>query len=271
MTNYDCLGIDEGCQTIIRFNTNPKQILWKKELKNYPIARALQRIDTNLVLVGYDKGYFIIDINTGNIIHEYNQSKKITSATRLKNKNTILTSMDINDKNHIGIFILDKNDNVIDKKIKQGDYVRLMSITPSNSYLFSTNTFITETDTDLNSLNILYANGFEHAWQSLRLSDGRTIVSAGYGAFMAIFDIYGNLEKKFGEKESVPKEVEPYFYASFQLTKENTILLANWQGHGPNNGNKGKQLLHFDIQGNYIESISFTNEISSLQGLLILN
>ena len=267
MNNYNFIGIDEGKQNILRFQTNPKKIMWKKDLSFFPTARALQQITENLVLVGYDKGYFIIDIFNGNIVHNYNKLKQITSAIRLKNGNTLLTSMNIEGEDRIGNITLDTNDKIIKVETIKGDYVRLMTLSPSNSYLFCTNTFITETD---NTLRIFYAKGFQHAWQSKRLSDGKTIVSAGYGAFMAVFDKVGNLEKTFGEKDLLPKNIEPYFYASFQIAKDDTILVANWQGHGPNNGNKGKQLIQFDSEGKYIDGISFEKEISSLQGLLIL-
>lgn len=270
MINYDCIGIDEGCQTIFRFETKTKNFIWKKSLKNLPTARALQRINNKNVLVGFDKGYFIINIDNGNIEHIYDKKKEITSAIRLENDTTLLTGMNLDRENTISVITLDKNDEIIKSVSKEGDYVRLMSLSDDNTYLLCTNDHILETDTNLNTIKALKADGFLHAWQSLRLKDKRTLVSAGYGAFMAFFGKNGNLEKTFGRKESLPKEIEPFFYASFRLTKNNTILLANWEGHGPNNGNKGKQLIEFDMEGKYLDSTSFSDQISSLQGLLIL-
>ncbi|NCD04561.1 MAG: hypothetical protein EOL97_00420 [Spirochaetia bacterium] len=271
MNNYNCIAIDEGCQTILNLNTETKKIKWKTSLENYPTARALQKISNNRVLVGFDGGYFEINIDNGKIEHCCNERKNVTSAIRENNGNTILTGLDLDNNHGICVTTLDNNDKVIKTISKEGDYVRLMSITNKNTYLLSTNSSITETDQNLNTIKTFEADGFLHAWQSLRLDDERTIVSSGYGAYMAIFDKFGKLEKTFGEKENLPKEIEPFFYASFRLTKDNTILVANWEGHGPNNSHKGKQLLQFSLDGKYIDSISFENDISSFQGLLILD
>lgn len=271
MKKFDCIAIDEGCQTILRFDTESKEIKWKKSLKDFPTARALQKLNNNRVLVGFDRGYFEINIEDGQIIHISNERRNITSAIRTKNGDTLLTGLDLEGDKGICVITLDKDDKLIKKVSKPGDYVRLMSLSNKGTYLLSTNNCVSETDQNLNLIKTYENKGFLHCWQSLQLKNGKTIISSGYGAYMAIFDEVGNLEKTFGEKDTLPKEVEPFFYASFRLTKDNTLLVANWEGHGPNNGAKGRQLIHFDIEGNYIESISFEKEVSSLQGLLILD
>jgi hypothetical protein len=79
----------------------------------------------------------------------------------------------------------------------------------------------------------------------------------------------------------VPPEVNPFFFASFAFIDggggedggaggEGDILVANWQGHGPDNGHKGRQLLLFGPDGEYKEGWSFPETVSSLQGLLAL-
>jgi hypothetical protein len=271
MKKFDCIGIDEGCQTIFRFDTESKQFKWKKSLEDFPTARALQKIKNNRVLVGFDRGYFEINTEDGQITHVSNERKNITCAIRTKNGETLLTGLDLEGDKGICVITLDKDDKLIKKVSKPGDYVRLMSLSNKGTYLLSTNNCVSETDQNLNLIKTYEAKGFLHCWQSLQLENGKTIISSGYGAYMAIFNQDGKLEKTFGEKKDLPKEIEPFFYASFRLTKDNTILVANWEGHGPNNGSKGRQLIHFDINGNYLESISFEKEISSLQGLLILD
>ena len=104
-----------------------------------------------------------------------------------------------------------------------------------------------------------------------RLLDGSTLVSAGYGASMARFDSDGFQTLSFGHARDVPLEVKPFFYASFQLLQGNGILVANWQGHGADNGKKGQQLLEFNESGELRGSWSDGDRISSLQGLLLLS
>ena len=99
---------------------------------------------------------------------------------------------------------------------------------------------------------------------------GSTLTSGGYGPFMARFDKTGALTSTFGGSGEVPPEVSPNFYASFELLPDGGVLVANWQGHGEGNGEKGRQLVEFDAQGEYRDSWSDPARISSLQGILLV-
>ena len=122
----------------------------------------------------------------------------------------------------------------------------------------------------LRPLRKLAAPGFEHAWKAERLPGGGTLVSAGYGAFMARFDADGALVRTFGAAAQVPEEVAPFFYATFQVLDDGRVIVANWQGHGPDNGAKGRQLLAFAPDGSLLGTWSDAERISSLQGILVL-
>lgn len=87
---------------------------------------------------------------------------------------------------------------------------------------------------------------------------------------MARFDAQGQLLTIFGNAGDVPYEVAPFFYATFQQLEDGRLIVANWQGHGPDNGAKGQQLLEFDGAGGLVGSWSDAENISSLQGILIL-
>src|SRR6185369_15940573 len=121
-------------------------------------------------------------------------------------------------------------------------------------YLMAANDHILETTPDLVEVRRLSAPGFLHAWLAQRFSDESTLVTAGYGAFLARFDAQGRLEQTFGHRDTVPAEVEPNFYATFQVSEEGRILVANWQGHGPNHGAQGRQLVEFSPGGAYVDS-----------------
>jgi len=68
----------------------------------------------------------------------------------------------------------------------------------------------------------------------------------------------------------MPEEVSPFFYATFQVLDDGRVMVANWQGHGAENGHKGRQLLEFGAGGKLLASWSDPHKISSLQGILIL-
>jgi hypothetical protein len=114
-------------------------------------------------------------------------------------------------------------------------------------------------------------DGFGHAWKALRLPNGNTLASAGYGGFMVELTPAGVVARKFGGKETTPREVNSSFFATFQLLPNDDVVVANWQGHGPGHGASGKQLLEFDKTGAIVWQWSKAEIISSLQGVLILD
>jgi len=267
---YKFIGIDEGKQTLLFGDTYKNKIHWIKSLENYPTARALQNLNNGTFLMGNDKGYCEVAFENGDILHDCSRWKGITSALRQQDGTTLLAGTNLEGMEGVSVITLDKNDAIIKAVSCDRDYVRLMSITDSGTYLLATNDHFRETDQELVTIKKLKAEGFYHAWQAQRLKDGRTLVSGGYGRFMAFFDNNGNLSKTFGRQQDVPEDVTVNFYASFRITDDGKILVANWQGHGPDNGNKSPQLLCFSFEGEYLKSWSFPNEISSLQGLLLV-
>ena len=273
LMDHEFIAIDEGKQNLLRVNTSGS-IRWIVDLTDYPTARALQRISTDQVLVGYDKGYFIADIRDGRILHSCNRWNEVTSAHRTDDGRTLLTGLNLGGRPGVWMVTLDGEDHIVTSVRRRGDYVRLMRPTAEGTYLLCMNDRILEAGPDLKVRRRFRAKGFLHAWMARRLEDGTTLVSAGYGAFMALFSSRGKPIRTFGGTGRVPPEVKPFFYAGFALVGESedsagNILVANWQGHGPDNGEKGRQLLLFGPDGEYKESWSFPETISSLQGLLL--
>jgi len=268
--SYRFLGVDEGTQNLLSAHTRDNHVLWKKSLGGYPTARAMQALDDGTVLVGYDRGYFVINAGDGEVLHSCSRWKNITSASRLSDGTTLLTGLNLEGREGVCVLSLDRDDALVHTAVRPGDYVRLMTPVGSDTFLLSVNDHICETDRELKTVKTMNAEGFLHAWQSYRYDDGRTLVSAGYGGFLALFSKEGNLLKTFGGKDDVPEEVNPNFYASVRVAADGNILVANWQGHGPDNGHKGKQLVCFSPEGEYLAGWSFPDDISSLQGLLLL-
>jgi hypothetical protein len=183
---------------------------------------------------------------------------------------TPVTGMDLDGRGGVNVLTLDAGGTLVRTAFREGEYVRLMRVTPQDTYLLCSNDHIKETTPDLVELRRFGAPGFEHAWKAERLDDGSTLVSAGYGAFMAWFDTEGRLSRRFGTAEEVPAPVAPFFHATSALLPDGQLLVANWQGHGPDNGHKGEQLLQFDTAGRLVGTWSSRERISSLQGLLLV-
>jgi hypothetical protein len=262
------LAIDEGRQRLHLIDTANPDAGWTRDMAALPLPRALQRISPRRALVGYDRGFVELDIESGEVLRVCDCWSGVTAVLRLVDGKTLVAGMNLDGgDNGINVLTLDRDLNVVGEARREGDYVRGMSRTDTG-YLLCTNDHILETDFNLQPVRKLAAPGFEHAWKAQRMADGTTLVSAGYGGFMARFDADGRLAGTFGGKGQVPDGVEPFFYAAFVVLGNGHILVANWQGHGPDNGHKGRQLLEFDAQGNLLGSWSDPERISSLQGIL---
>jgi hypothetical protein len=262
------LAIDEGRQQLSLIDTTTDTFHWTLDLSAYPLARDLQRLDQHRVLVGYDRGFFELDIESGRVLTSCDRWTEVTATHRQSDGSTLVTGWNLDGTGGVNVLTLDPEWRLVKNARRDGDYVRLMRVTHEGSYLLCTNDHILETTPDLSQLRRFAAPGFEHAWQAERLAGGRTLVSAGYGAFMALFDQAGDVIRRFGAADQVPQGVAPFFYATFRHLPNGHLLVANWQGHGPDNGDKGPQLLEFDGDGRLVGTWSAPQRISSLQGIL---
>lgn len=264
------IAIDEGKQQLALIDTSDPHYGWTRALADFPIARDLQRIAADRVLVGFERGFVEIAIHSGEVLRVCQRWHGVTAVTRRDDGSTLVTGENLDGRGGVNVLTLDRDLNVVNNAQRPGNYVRLMRPSGDGGYLLCLNDHILDTDAALATRRTLRAPGFEHAWKAERQADGTTLVAAGYGAFMARFDADGKLAGTFGGRDSVPAAVAPFFYASFQVLADGRILVANWQGHGAENGHKGRQLLEFDAAGRLLDSWSDTARISSLQGILVL-
>ena len=270
ISGHQFLGYDEGKQTLGWYDTDRPGQGWTLDLTPLPLARDLQRIGPNLALVGFDRGFFEVEISSGRVMTIVDHWKGVTSVYRRTDGATLVTGVNLEGATGVTVLTVDPSGLVISVAQRDGDYVRLLRPTATDTYLLCTNDHILETDTNLKEIRKLVAPGFYHAWMPHRFADGTTLVSGGYGGFMAFFDAQGQLTKTFGAKGEVPTEIDPHFYATFEVLPGGHILAVNWQGHGPDNGTKGRQLVEFTPDGTCLGGWSDPDRISSLQGILIL-
>jgi len=268
--HHQLLCIDEGRQRLALVDTVNSHFGWTLDLAAFPCARDLQRLDTYRALVGYEYGFFELDLRNGTVLKDCRRWHHVSAVYRENDGSTLITGYNLDGQEQVNLLRLDTNLASIHQMRVAGNYVRLMRKNGNGGYLLCMNDHILETDQALVPVRRLHAPGFQHAWMAQRFPDGSTLVSAGYGAFMARFNPDGEVIHIFGQASDLPSDINPFFYASFQLLPDGRVCVANWQGHGPDNGHKGRQLLEFSPSGNLLGSWSDPLKISSLQGILIL-
>ncbi len=267
---HQFLAIDEGLVNLLHVDENAPAKNWIVPV-GQSTPRDMQLIGRGRVLIGHDAGFTEFDLATGKAAREVASFKGVTSARRLPNGHTLLAGVNLDGSTGIVVLEIDDTPAVKHKTVLAGNYVRLLRETAAGTYLTVSNTVIRETDRGGTILHEWTVPGFRNAWKAVRLSNGHTLASAGYGAFMAELDGHGEVVRRFGAKGATPAAVNPNFYATFQVLPNSHVVVANWQGHGPGHGTSGVQLLEFDPAGQIVWQWSDAKIISSLQGILVLD
>jgi hypothetical protein len=237
-----------------------------------PPGRDMQLVGHGAVLIGTGNGYEERKISTGEKITELVSFPGTLSAHRLRNGNTLLTGMNWQGKQGVVLVEVDK-EGVIKRQIAYGGftYLRLVRETPSGNFLVAAEDTLFEGDASGRILWKVKINGHRdkpHIWQAVRLANGKTILSSGYNANLQVFDATGKLTDTI----SGPPEVNPSFYAGFQILANGNYIVTNWQGHGAKFGASGIQLLEYNPAGKLVWSWKQDPaKYSSLQGVIVID
>ena len=236
-----------------------------------PQGRDLQLVGNGRVLIGTGKGFEEREIATGKKVFELTSYSGTVSARRLRNGNTLLAGVDWQNKKGVTLVEVDITGNQQHLvSFPEFNYVRLVRETSSRTYLITAGTTVFEADKKSAILWRAQITGVEkpNAWQAVRLSNGQTIVSGGYAKNFQVFSGDGSLQTTI----TGPADVNPNFYAGFQVLPNGNYVVTNWQGHGPKFGANGVQLLEYTAGGKLVWSWKQDAEkFSSLQGVIVLN
>jgi hypothetical protein len=288
---HDFIAIDEGLSDLMRVDEKEPKKNWLVHIGK-PHPRDMQLVGDGRLLVSHDQGYSEYDIATGQLLKDISLYHDVSSVRRLPNGHTLIIGVDFDQvkKNkgdnplgdptgrHVIFAEFDAGDRLVDRIAYVGDYARLVRETAQGTYLCGSNTLFREGDGKGNWIREIPVDGFTHAWKAVRLPNGDTLMSSGYGtskekgsAFMVEVDAAGKIVRKFGAAADVPAGVHPYFYATFQLLPNGDVVVANWQGHGIGHNDSGVQILEFDPKGAIVWEWSDRAFVSSMQAILVLD
>jgi hypothetical protein len=288
---HDFIAIDEGLSDLMRVDEKEPKKNWLMHIGK-PHPRDVQLVGDGRLLVSHDQGYSEYDIATGKLLKDISLYHDVSSVRRFPNGHTLIVGVDFDlpKKNkgdnplgdptghHVIFAEFDAGDHLVNRIAYVGDYARLVRETAQGTYLCGSNTMFREGDGKGNWIREIPVEGFTHAWKAVRLPNGDTLMSSGYGtskesgsAFMVEVDAAGKIVRKFGAAADVPAGVHPYFYATFQLLPNGDVVVANWQGHGIGHNYSGVQILEFDPKGAIVWEWSDRAFVSSMQAVLVLD
>ncbi len=267
-THSKLLIRDEGLSQIAYVDLNSTSANWYLPI---PAGRDLQLVGAGRLLAGTGNGYEEHEIATGKKVYELTNFPGTIAARRLRNGNTILSGVNWQGKQGIVLVEVDAAGAVLHLyNFPEFNYVRLVRETVAGNFLVTADNVIFEGNKngDVVWKVIIGEPAKTHAWQALRRANGQTIVSTGYQKKLELFSADGKLLDTI----TGPAEVNPNFFSGFQVLTNGNYIVSNWQGHGPNQGASGIQVLEFTPQGKLVWNWKQdATKFSSLHSVIVLD
>jgi hypothetical protein len=259
---------DEGLSQLSFEDMEKPEANWYTKV---PPGRDLQLIGNGLVLIGTGTGYEEREVASGKKVKELTSYAGTMSARRLRNGNTLLAGLNWQGKQGVSLIEVDDDGN-IKRTIDYPELtsVRLVRETPGGTFLITSNVTVYEGNADGEIIKVFNITGPKttNVWQAMRTEKGKTVICGGYSGNIQIFDTDAQLIKTI----TGPEEVHPKFYAGCQILPSGNIIVTNWQGHGPEFGESGTQLLEYTQNGDLVWSWKQdASKYSSLQGVIVLD
>ncbi len=127
-------------------------------------------------------------------------------------------------------------------------YVRLVRPTEAGTYMVTADSVVFEGDAQGKILWQVSPVGAKHVWKAVRLANGNTAISTGYGATLVIYDSAGKLVQTIGGVgQPNAAQIAPWFYADFQVLPNGSFFVINSQAD--RTMDNSIQLLEYDTSG----------------------
>ena len=149
-------------------------------------------------------------------------------------------------------------------------YVRLVRPTVTGSYMVTADTVVFEGNAQGKVIWQVSPQGGKHVWKAVRLADGNTAISTGYGATLLIYDSAGKLLKTIGgAAQPNAAQIAPWFYADFHVMPNGNYFLVNSQAD--RTMDSSVQLLEYDTAGTLVWQQKQPMGVRTLEEALVID
>ena len=271
LMKYKVIVADEGNGKVHYINlANPAE-RWTLTAAN----RDLQLIGNDRLMVSVADGYAEYNVNTGALIKKVTTGGAVQSVFRLAPAVTYIGA----DGSPASITTVDSTGKQL-KKISLAVNASIRIVRPTLAKTFLVGGKVAGTMYECDSLGTIKweAQVGGEPYMALRLPNGNTLISTGYGGQMALVDSKSKVIKQFptqADKNGSDfwSQAKPNFFAGFQILNNGNIVVSNWEGHGGGNGGTGFQLI--EIDSGLTKVVSYWKQdpaiVSSLHGVLVLD
>jgi hypothetical protein len=273
LMKYKVIVADEGNGKVHYINLTSPTERWSITTAN----RDLQLIGNDRLMVSVGDGYAEYNVKTGAFIKKITTGGTVQSVFRLTTKSTFIGC----DGSPASILEADTTGKQIRKiNLAVNASIRIVRPTLAKTFLVGGKVAGVMNECDSTGTIKWSAQVGGEPYMALRLANGNTLISNGYGVQMALVDSKSNVLKAFptqadksGSQSQFWTQALPNFFGGFQVLKNGNIVVANWEGHGAGNGGKGFQLI--EIDSGLTKVVSYWKQdaalVSSLHGVLVID
>lgn len=260
---------DEGNQKIHYVNMMDTTKNWSISVSS---NRDMQLVGDSKLMVSNGTGYEEYDLLTHQQTKKVEIGSQIQSTFRISDQETYVGIDGTVPKISIIDAASGKSKHTI--SIQPSITLRIIRATAKRTFLVGGKDAGMVYEFDSTGKKIWEANVSGSPYQAVRMLNGNTVVSTGYGAQIAVVDKNAKVIRKFpaNPKDASLTSVKPNFFGGFQVLDNGNVVVTNWQGHGSGMGTSGVQLIEFDstgvIVGGWKQNASY---ISSLHGVIVLD
>jgi hypothetical protein len=258
---------DEGNSALHYVDLETPSKNWHQSV---PAGRDLQLVGARRLLIGTENGYEERSLDDGSVVKSVVDYPGVVSAHRLHNGNTLLSGVAFHGGTGINLVEVTPQGGVARSISYAGDYVRLIRESKGGNFLIAAENRVFEGDAagEVVWQATVQGHAMPHAWEALRLASGDVLVAGGYAASLQIFGPDEQLKQTISGGDGAL----PFFFADVQVMPGGSYVVANWQGHGADLGDKGLQVLEYDSSGKLIWSWKQdAGFVSSLQHVIVLD
>jgi hypothetical protein len=261
------LAVDESRQQLIYVDQYDTTKNWR--IVSPVKRRDIQLIGQGRVLWGGADGYCEYRLSDQRLMRELTGYPGVAAARRQADGRTILAC---NEKAQVSVYELNAENRLLRKATFPVPSTRLLRMTPQGTFLFGAVNQIVEGDFQGRMLHTITLAKGSWAYQILRRGDGHLLLAAGYQPCLLELDPAGNIVHSIGGKDAPEgKTLGLHFFAGFQILANGNRVVSNWTGHGPQDSQKGVQLLEYSPQGKRVWQWHDPQFAGSLDAVIVLD
>ncbi len=274
------LAVDNGGNRLFHVNQSNPEANWTIDIPSG--SRDLQLVGTDAVLVSHGNGCGEYDLASGKRTWAVSDYKKVSSARRLPNGNTLLAAsiggvtlieIDRNGKRVSSLALGELKDQRLIRRLPEA--LRRSSGRPEQAEGESKDAHVLLSLAGPRKLVEIDARG-KTVWDAslpgkgyvaVRLPGGNTLATTGGACTVVELDAEGKIVSTVGGKKAHPRARLLWFSGMDRLPNGN-VVVANWNGHG--NVGKGPDIVEFSPK-NKLTWQWESKEAKSITNVLVLD